>query len=110
MLGHHKWYDGKMGYPMDFDNTKSKYKIAIDIISIADSIDAATDILGRNYTLGKDFDSLLKELEDGAGVRYNPNIVKLISMDEVLKSKLRYLTKYGRERVYYEAYKEIAKK
>ena len=110
MLGHHKWYDGKMGYPMDFDNTKSKYKIAIDIISIADSIDAATDILGRNYTLGKDFDSLLKELEDGAGVRYNPNIVKLISKDEVLKSKLRYLTKYGRERVYYEAYKEIAKK
>ena len=110
MLGHHKWYDGKKGYPIDFDNTKSKYKIAIDIISIADSIDAATDILGRNYTIGKDFDALLTELIAGASTRYNPDIVRLIEKDEVLKSKLRYLTTYGRERVYYEAYKEIAKK
>ena len=110
MLGHHKWYDGKEGYPIDFDNTKSKYKIAIDIISISDSIDAATDIVGRNYTKGKSFDELLEELIKESGTRYNKDIVDIINQDEVLKEKLRYLTKEGREKVYYEAYREILDK
>ena len=110
MLGHHKWYDGTEGYPIDFDNTKSKYKIAIDIISISDSIDAATDIVGRNYTKGKSFDELLEELIKESGTRYNKDIVDIINQDEVLKEKLRYLTKEGREKVYYEAYREILDK
>lgn len=110
MLGHHKWYDGTEGYPIDFDNTKSKYKIAIDIISISDSIDAATDIVGRNYTKGKSFDELLLELIKESGTRYNKDIVDIINQDEVLKEKLRYLTKEGREKVYYEAYREILDK
>ena len=62
MLGHHKTYDGKGGYPLEFDNLNSKYKSAIDLISISDSIDAATDVLGRNYANGKNFYSLLDEL------------------------------------------------
>ncbi len=110
MLGHHKWYDGTEGYPIDFDNTKTKYKIAIDIISISDSIDAATDIVGRNYTKGKSFDELLEELIKESGTRYNKDIVDIINQDEVLKEKLRYLTKEGREKVYYEAYREILDK
>lgn len=110
MLGHHKWYDGTEGYPIDFDNTKSKYKIAIDIISISDSIDAATDIVGRNYTKGKSFDELLEELIKESGTRYNKDIVDIINQDEALKEKLRYLTKEGREKVYYEAYREILDK
>ena len=110
MLGHHKWYDGTEGYPIDFDNTKSKYKIAIDIISISDSIDAATDIVGRNYTKGKSFDEFLEELIKESGTRYNKDIVDIINQDEVLKEKLRYLTKEGREKVYYEAYREILDK
>lgn len=110
MVGHHKWYNGLDGYPSDFDNQKSEYKIAIDIISIADSIDAATDILGRNYAKGKDFQTLLKELIKGKGTRYNPEIVDLIANDIELKDKLKYLTEEGREIVYYKAYKEILNK
>ena len=34
-LGHHKWYNGKGGYPNDFDNTKSPYRFMIDIITRA---------------------------------------------------------------------------
>ena len=110
MIGHHKWYDGTKGYPFGFDNTKSTYKIAIDIISIADSIDAATDILGRNYTVGKNFDTLFNELLSEAGTRYNKEIVDVMAQDEELLEKLRYLTRDGREKVYYEAYKEISAK
>ena len=50
MIGHHKDYDGKNGYPVYFDKTKSKYKIIIDLIRIADAIDAGTDCYGRNYS------------------------------------------------------------
>ena len=107
MIGHHKFYDGSGGYPIDFDNTKSKYRIAIDIISIADSIDAATDILGRNYTMGKDFNTLLMELKESMGKRYNPDIVSLILEDDELKDRLTYLVTEGREKVYFMAYKEI---
>ena len=109
MLGHHKTYDGKGGYPDDFDNTQSKYKIAIDLISIADSIDAATDILGRNYTVGKDFYTLLDELIEYKGTRYNPRIVEFIKNDEKLKDELYNLTSDNRASVYYDVYKEIIK-
>ncbi len=110
MLGHHKTYDGLGGYPSDFDNLNSKYKIAIDLISIADSIDAATDILGRNYTTGKNFYTLLDELIQGKGTRYNPIIVDYIESDEELKNELNALTGEDRASVYYDVFKEIIKK
>lgn len=109
MLGHHKYYDGKAGYPMEFDNVNSKYKIAIDLITIADSIDAATDIYGRNYTKGKTFNELLHELEEGSSTRYNPELVKFISNEENLKRELDYITGKDRLVVYYDAYKSITK-
>ena len=45
ILGHHKTYDGKGGYPADFDNTASSKRILIDLITIADCTDAATIFL-----------------------------------------------------------------
>lgn len=109
MLGHHRTYDGKGGYPLDFDNLSSKYKIAIDLIAIADSIDAATDILGRNYTTGKNFYTLLEELKEYKGTRYNPEIIDFISSDEKLKKDLDNVTGRDRASVYYDVYKEIIK-
>ena len=107
MLGHHKYYDGTKGYPTDFDNLSSKYKIAIDLITIADSIDAATDILGRNYTTGKNFYTLLEELIQFKGTRYNPYIVDFISQNSNLKKELDDITSSSRAAVYYDVYKEI---
>ena len=109
MLGHHRTYDGKGGYPLDFDILSSKYKIAIDLIAIADSIDAATDILGRNYTTGKNFYTLLEELKEYKGTRYNPEIIDFISSDEKLKKDLDNVTGRDRASVYYDVYKEIIK-
>ena len=107
IMGHHKSYDGKSGYPAGFDNKHSKIRILIDLITIADSIDAATDILGRNYSEGKTFLKVLEELQAGAGTRYNPTLVKLIQEDEDLIGRLSDLTREGRYEVYRQVFEEI---
>lgn len=104
--GHHKNYDGKRGYPEDFDNTASPYRILIDLIAISDSADAATDTLGRNYAVGKDFYHLLEELKEGAGSRYNPDIVEFIANSHKLVDELAELTGPLRIRHCYEAYRQ----
>lgn len=104
MLGHHKSYDGKSGYPLDFDNTTSKYKLIIDLISIADSIDAGTDLYGRNYHEGKNFDMVLAELVKGEGTQYNPNLVEFIWKNNDLLEELRYVVNDGRLALYYDTY------
>ncbi len=105
--GHHKSYDGKTGYPASFNNLLSPYKAIIDLITVADCVDAATDILGRNYVKGKDFVTVYKELEAGSGTLYNPDIVSLIGQNKSLFEDLEYLTSEGRYEVYYRTYREI---
>ena len=43
VLGHHKSWDGKMGYPSDFDNTVSKDRLFIELVHMADCMDAIRD-------------------------------------------------------------------
>lgn len=104
MRGHHKSWDGKSGYPEDYDNTKSPVRILTDIIAVCDSIDAATDILGRNYAAGKTFAEMLAELKEGAGTRYNPDVVSLIAGDSGLVSAITKMTGEDRAQAYYEIY------
>ena len=109
MEGHHKYYDGSFGYPNNFDNVHSKNRFIIDLITIADSTDAATDVLGRNYAQGKLFVDLLEELKREAGTRYNPDIVDIISNDLVLIDDLSKATTRGRLEVYEYVYKKYIK-
>lgn len=107
MEGHHKSYDGTFGYPENFNNVERKEKIIIDLITIADCIDAATDTLGRNYAKGKNFVTLAQELKEGAGSRYNPYIVECIFNNKVLWDNLEYITDEGRGQIYYRVYQDI---
>lgn len=109
MKGHHKWYNDLGGYPTEFNKKDSIFSFYIDLITISDCIDAATDILGRNYTSGKNFDTLYQELIEGSGTRYNPNIVEFIGNHKDLYDKLSNLTSTGRANIYYKAYQEILK-
>ena len=90
-LGHHKWYNGKGGYPMSFDNTKSAWRSCIDLVTICDCIDAATDNLGRNYRKNKTLQQVLGEFKRDAGIRYNPVMVNALVNDEELCKKLDYV-------------------
>lgn len=104
-LGHHKWYNGKGGYPNDFDNTKSPYRFMIDIITLCDCMQAATERVGRNYKQEKSFEKVMEELRKGAGTRYNPDLVKLIDDIPELYKELERIAIYGWPNIYYEIYK-----
>lgn len=101
-VGHHRSFDGKTGYPMEFDNTKSKIKIFIDLITICDSLDAATDTLGRNYTTAKTFNQVLAELQAKAGSYYSDVLVDFISNSGKLEERLAELIEKERGQVYYD--------
>lgn len=109
-LFHHKWYNGMGGYPEDYSNLDSKYKIIIDIITMADCLDAATDHLGRNYRKHKTVKDVIHEFNLDSGTKYNPDIVQILNEDKELVSNLEYLSSIGREDEYFKAYIEICKK
>lgn len=105
ILGHHKFSDGSGGYPENFDNTKVKQKILIDILTISDCIDAATDILGRNYTSGKSWIPTVRdEIVSDDGHRYNKTIVDIIKKSREAGNSIQYLTSLGRVKIYYNIY------
>ena len=76
-LYHHCYYNGKGGYPNDVPSCPPEIKGIVDALSVADSLDAATDNIGRCYNLAKPFRTLLEELRAQSGTRYAPNVVAL---------------------------------
>lgn len=104
VVGHHKRYDGHGGYPENFDNVASPWKPIIDLITICDCADAATDYLGRNYQRAKSFGKILEELKKGAGTWYHPGYVALIEESPELFENLQNLTEKQRESIFYETY------
>ena len=101
--GHHRWYDNSKGYPDSFDTTQSPVKIIIDIVAVADCMDAATDTIGRSYNKGKTLDDFINELKNDAGTRYNPHIASLFQNKEVYDD-IQYLLSEGRQNNYRNAY------
>ena len=81
---------------------KKKYK-GQDALSVADSLDAATDNIGRCYNLAKPFRTLLEELRAQSGTRYAPNVVALFE-DERFCQQLAENTDAERKRVYLQVY------
>lgn len=103
-LGHHKWYNGKGGYPEDFDNTKSPKRILIDIITLSDCMQAATERVGRNYKHGKTFDMVMEEFRRDAGTKYNPDLVKFIDSHEDVARDLAVLVGDAWVDIYFSIY------
>ena len=106
-LGHHKWYNGKGGYPDSFDNTKSPQRILIDIVTLSDCLQAATECIGRNYKGDKTFDTVMSEFRRDAGVRYNPDLVNLIDEHSGLAKKLSGLIDDEWIEIYYNIYSQF---
>lgn len=105
-FGHHKWYNGKGGYPTWFDNTKSPLRILIDILTICDCLDAATDNLGRNYHNSKRFKTVLGEFDRDADVKYNPELVKMMHELPTLNAALTQIVDEKRMDAYYNIYRQ----
>lgn len=104
---HHKYYNGKGGYPKGVDNTSIKDKIYVDLITVADTIDSATDNIGRSYNASKSLKTVLMELREGKGTKYNSDIVETIEENRELFEELKRITSREREDVYYQIYKKF---
>lgn len=107
-LGHHLWYDGSKGYPMSFNNRELPVRPLIDIVTICDGLEAATDAVGRNYNPLKIFQTLMDEFDAGAGTRYNPDVIQVIHDDQELWHELeQQVTPQGCYSNYYDIYHQF---
>ena len=107
-LGHHRWYDGKDGYPEAYNPAKAKDRMVVDIVACADCLDAATDNVGRSYKKGKELDDFIVELKGGIGTRYAPFLLELFE-DEEIYNELKNLLDSGRNDKYRHTYTILEK-
>ncbi|MBQ9382773.1 MAG: hypothetical protein IJT87_00910 [Ruminiclostridium sp.] len=99
-LLHHRWHNGRGGYP-DMPHTENRPYV--DIIAIADSLDAATDLIGRPYGVGKSLDDLIGEFSDLSGTRYSGEVAGILSEPDV-KAAVQDIITSLREEVNYRIY------
>lgn len=102
--GHHRFYNGKGGYPENFNNLACKDKFAIDLITICDCLDAASDVIGRNYSCMKSLPCILNEFKRESGTRYNPQIVAFLMENKDLQQQLHATITTERQNTFYELY------
>lgn len=76
-LYHHIDCDGQHGYPFNIPPLPDGLRPMVDILVTADTLDAATDNVGRSYAQAKTLDTLLGELRAGRGTRYPARVVDL---------------------------------
>lgn len=109
-LGHHKWYDGKGGYPESFDNTLSPIRILIDVVALADCIQDAAENCVRTEEHVNPLAEKMEDLRKGAGSRYNPDLVMLLDQHNDIKEKIGYLVDEGWVKTSYEIAKTYFEK
>lgn len=104
-LHHHRFANGKGGYPNPCEPCTESALPLVRIVSVADSLDAGTDNVGRCYAAVKTFDGLLEELRAGSGTRYAKEVVDLFD-DEAFAAEIREGLHIKRREVYCRAYRE----
>lgn len=105
-LHHHRFYNGMGGYPKVCSPCEPQYKAIVDVITVADAIEAATDNIGRCYAAPKSLATLVDELRAGSGTRYSPYVVALFDDAQFFADVERELAQ-ERRNVYFEAYGKV---
>jgi len=101
--GHHRFYDGSGGYPEGLVVDGSKNRIMVDIMAVANSIESATDDIGKTFGEVKTLERVCAEIREEAGTRYSP-IVSAALDDIAVIAELGRILKQGRRDAYYTAY------
>ena len=102
-LYHHCFYNGQGGYPREVPPCPQNIKGIVDVLTVADSLDAATDNIGRCYNRAKPLRTLVGELQAQSGTRYAPDVVALFR-DETFCEALAKKLDAERKKVYLQAY------
>lgn len=101
---HHRYYNELGGYPFIAGRRGECHcNLLNDVITIADSMDAATDDIGRSYARGKSLADLVEELREGYDRRYAGYIVDLFD-DPGYCERLEQMLKETRQRIYCKVY------
>lgn len=103
VLYHHKWYNNNGGYPEGKD--ESNNKPLVDILSVADSIDAATDKYGRSYARAKSLAEMVEEFNNFKDTRYSKVVVDALNDKEVF-DKIDHFINEDRTDLIYSVYKK----
>ncbi len=103
-LRHHMFYDDKGGYPQNCPPCPPEVKLLVSLVTVADSMDAATDNIGRSYASSKESTALIQELRDGSGTRYCPEVVALFDSSDFSDELERTLI-HNRQEIYYSVYR-----
>lgn len=102
-MGHHCFYDGQGGYPACYQRTDDLNQIIVDLLTIADSMDAATDNIGRNYAKGITLEQLAEEFRAQSGTRYAPFAVALLEHPDVIR-EAGHILSVARRQIYRDVY------
>lgn len=97
---HHRWYDETGGYPQQ---KHTRNKPFVNILTIADCIDAATDDIGRPYGLGKTLEQVMAEFDAGKDTRYSGYICELLHREDIQR-KIGHVMKERRRDLYCDIY------
>lgn len=105
---HHRWYNEEKGYPFIPDNEHNyKLKILTDILSICDSIEAATSRVGRNYRRAKSYLQIMDELLTDSGSRYNHEVIHSIIGNSETYLQIRSIVDLRWENLYRSIFKSV---
>lgn len=105
---HHRWWNGEAGYPkVSANEPTSTLKVLVDILSICDSLEAATSRIGRNYRSAKNFLQILDEFISDAGVRYSAEIVDFILSSQNTFYQLRLMVDKNWQQEYLAIFQEV---
>ncbi len=80
--GHHRQYDEKGGFPLDFSPRKSPVRPIIYLMTLAARLASATEETASRYSPVPEFDDLLRDIERGSGTKYAPFAVNLLRPEE----------------------------
>ena len=97
---HHLWCNEAGGYPR---KAHTFNKLFVNVLTIADCIDAATDNIGRPYGLGKTFEQVRAEFDRDRDVRYSGYISELLHEEESQR-KIEYIICDRRRDIYCDIY------
>lgn len=103
---HHRFYNEEGGYLPSCPECHTPIKHFVDVVTVCDAIDAATDNVGRSYANAKTLTQLLAELRAGAGVRYSPDVVNIFD-DEGFCRQVEMFIHHQRRAIYCQIYRGV---
>lgn len=97
--GHHRWYDGSDGYPLDFTRKSSPYRVMVDVVAFADYLDSEEEdsVLP---TRAVSFEEKIAQALKLEGHRFSPLVTGWLRTPELL-GQLKELYQTGRREGYY---------